>query len=101
VRAQQSAIPVIGFISGRSPGEAASAVTAFRQGLGDLGYFESQNVNIEYRWAEGMAALAAELVARRVSLIAAVGGSEVAAKAATATIPIMFMLSSDVLARGM
>src|SRR5262245_16182674 len=74
VRAQQPAMPVLGFLSGRSSGEAESAVSAFRQGLGDLGYVEGGNVIIEYRWAEGrydrLPALAAELVARRVSLIA-------------------------------
>ena len=84
-------MPVVGFLSGRSPGEAASAVDAFLQGLGDLGYVEGRNVIIEYRWAEGrydrVPALAAELVAHPVSLIAAVGGSEVGAKTATTTIP--------------
>src|SRR5262249_11068197 len=53
VRAQQPAIPLVGFLSGRSPGESASAVGAFRQGLGQIGYFEGKNVTIDYRWAEG------------------------------------------------
>jgi putative ABC transport system substrate-binding protein len=99
VRAQQSGVPVLGFLSGRSSGEAASAVSAFRQGLGDFGYVEGRNVIIEYRWAEGrydrLPALAADLVARRVSLIAAVGGSEVSAKNTTATIPIVFTTGGD------
>jgi putative ABC transport system substrate-binding protein len=99
VRVQQSGMPVLGFLSGQSSGEAASAVSAFRQGFGDLGYAEGRNVIIEYRWAEGrydrLPALAADLVARRVSLIAAVGGSEVSAKSATATIPIVFTTRGD------
>src|SRR5262249_29252402 len=95
-RAQQP-MPVIGFLSGRSPYESTTVVGAFGQGLAETDYVESKNVIIEYRWAEGLyerlPALAAELVRRHVAVIAAVGGpnSGQAAKAATTTIPIVFI----------
>ena len=107
VRAQQQAMPVIGFLSGRSPYESTSVVDAFGQGLGDTGYFGSKNVIIEYRWAEGrydrLPALAAELVSRQVAVIAAAGGpnSGQAAKTATATIPIVFISGTGPVQEGL
>jgi putative ABC transport system substrate-binding protein len=100
-RAQQSPIPTIGFLSNSSPELYAKRLTAFRLGLGETGFVEGQNVRIEYRWAEGqndrLAALAADLVRRQVTVIASGGGlsSAVAAKAATATIPIVFGVGVD------
>jgi putative ABC transport system substrate-binding protein len=100
-RAQQPALPVIGFVSGRSPETAATVSAAFRKGLGETGYVEGQNVTVEYHFLEGrydrLPELVANLVGRQVAVIATPGSSvaALAAKSATATIPIVFGVGED------
>jgi putative tryptophan/tyrosine transport system substrate-binding protein len=106
-RAQQQAMPLIGFMSARSPEDSAHLVKAFRRGLHEGGFAEGQNVVIEFRWARGdygrLPALAADLVARQVMVITAVGGdpSPIAAKRATSTIPIAFTMGGDPVSAGL
>jgi putative ABC transport system substrate-binding protein len=107
-RAQEApGVPVIGFLSMESPGQFMHIVNAFRRGLSEAGYVEHRNVGIDYSWAEDrfdrLPALAAELVSRQVTVIAATGGpqSAHAAKAASATIPIVFVVGSDLVREGL
>ena len=101
LKAQKSGMPVVGFLSSRSPGESASVVAAFRQGLSETGFVEGQNLGIAFRWAEGhydrLPALASELVSLPVALLFAAGGppSAFAAKGATSTIPVVFSAAAD------
>src|SRR5262249_12928929 len=107
LRAQQKAMPVVGWLSSISPGGAEPFLTAFRQGLSETGYAEGRNLAIEYRWAEDhydrLPALAAELVGHKVDVIAASGGdpSALAAKNATSTIPIVSVVGHDPVTNGL
>jgi putative tryptophan/tyrosine transport system substrate-binding protein len=106
-RAQQTAMPVIGFLSSRSPGESSAVVAAFRRGLGEAGFVEGRNAHIAFRWAEGrndrLPALATDLVTHQASVIVATGGgpSAMAAKTATTTVPIVFTFGSDPVKAGL
>ena len=105
--AQQQAVPVIGLLGFGPPDIGVPGVAAFRQGLRELGYIEDRNILIEYRWAEGkperLKGLAAELVALKVDLIVTVGGTQgaLAARQATATVPIVFTVVGDPIAEGL
>jgi putative tryptophan/tyrosine transport system substrate-binding protein len=106
-RAQQPALPVIGFMSGRSPEDSAHLVAAFRQGLAENGFVEGQTVAIEFRWAHGdydqLPALAADLVSRKVAVLVGVGGdvSAIVATKATRTIPVVFGMGGDPVKTGL
>jgi len=101
LRAQQKAMPVVGWLSPRSPADSAALMAGFRQGLAETGYVEGQNLTIEYRWADGdrerLPELAANLVNSKVDVIATGGGpsTALAAKQATSTIPIVFVSGTD------
>jgi putative ABC transport system substrate-binding protein len=104
-RAQQSAVPVVGFLNSRAPEGNEAILVAFRQGLKEAGYVEGQNVTVEYRWADNqydrVPVLVADLVSRQVAVIVSNGPPIAAAKAATSTIPIVFAVGFDPLAYGL
>jgi putative tryptophan/tyrosine transport system substrate-binding protein len=105
-RAQQSALPVVGMVQGASADASTAYVAAFRKGLGETGYVEGQNVTVEYHWLEGqfdrLPALMADLVRRHVAVIAVIGDvAAIPAKAATATIPIVFAVGQDPVKTGL
>jgi putative ABC transport system substrate-binding protein len=106
VQAQQPSVPVIGFLSGVSPGPFAQRLAAFRQGLNETGIIDGRNVTIEYRWAEGqydrLPALAADLIGHQVSAIVAyTDAAALAAKASTTTVPVVFLIGNDPLKLGL
>ena len=106
-RGQQSALPVVGFVNARSAEDSGRPITAFRRGLAEVGYVEGQNVAIEYHWLDGqydrLSLLMADLVRRRVAVIATPGSNpaSLAAKAATTTIPIVFGVGDDSVRMGL
>jgi putative ABC transport system substrate-binding protein len=106
-RAQQAAMPVIGWMSGRSPEDSVHLLAAFREGLREIGFVEGQNIAIEFRWALGqydrLPALASDLVSRGVTVLVGVGGdvSAIAAKRATSTVPIVFGMGGDPIKAGL
>src|SRR3974377_2450087 len=103
----QQATPLVGFLSGPAHDESAQLVTAFQRGLGELGYTENQNVNVEYRWADGqydrLPMLATELASHSVAVVVTTGGtaSALAAKAASTAIPIVFNVTEDPVKAGL
>jgi putative ABC transport system substrate-binding protein len=104
-RAQQAALLVVGFLNGQSSEAFAHLLTAFRQGLKEIGYLDGENAIVEYRWAEGdvdkLPALARDLVQRQVAVIVAAGGAHLAAKAATRIIPIVFTTPGEPVQEGL
>jgi putative ABC transport system substrate-binding protein len=104
-RAQQTTLPVVGFLNGQTADGFVHLTAAFRAGLGEGGFTEGQNVAIEYRWANGdsprMRTLAEELVSLRVAVLVATGGAHLAAKAATASVPIVAGMGNDPIKLGL